>query len=137
MRVWKAVLLLNLALALGVGWGWVWWGRRAAAREGELVAVRGEVERLHRELAASRGGSPGTAGEQEWQVRGVVRAILPEINVLVLTHEEIPGYMPSMTMGFRAASPEIHESVQVGDEVRFTLRGAPPNVAVTAIEKTR
>ena len=43
--------------------------------------------------------------------------------------------MPPMTMGFRVASPKIQEAVSVGDEVRFTLRGMPPNVAVTAIEK--
>jgi len=67
----------------------------------------------------------------------VVRAILPEINVMVLTHGEMPGYMPAMTMGFRAASPKIHESVRVGDAVRFTVRGVPPNVAITAIEKAR
>jgi len=43
--------------------------------------------------------------------------------------------MPSMTMGFRAASPKIYEGVAVGDEVRFTLRGVPPNLLVTALEK--
>ena len=29
------------------------------------------------------------------------------------------------------------EGVSVGDAVRFTLRGAPPNVQITAIDKTR
>jgi hypothetical protein len=43
--------------------------------------------------------------------------------------------MPAMTMGFRAASRKVYEGVEVGDEVRFTLKGAPPNVAITAIEK--
>ena len=45
--------------------------------------------------------------------------------------------MPAMTMGFRAASPGIHEAVAVGDAVRFTLQGVPPNVMITAIERTR
>jgi Cu/Ag efflux protein CusF len=44
--------------------------------------------------------------------------------------------MPAMTMGFRTASPKILESVKPGDAVRFTLRGTPPNLAITAIEKT-
>ena len=119
LRAWKVVLLIDLALLLGVGAGYVWWGREAA--------------RLERELAAAR--ATAQAGEREWKVAGVVRAILPDINVLVLTHEDIPGYMPSMTMGFRAASPKIYEGVAVGDEVRFTLRGVPPNLTVTALEK--
>jgi hypothetical protein len=42
-----------------------------------------------------------------------------------------------MTMGFRTASAALHEAVSVGDEVRFTLRGTPPDLAITAIEKVR
>jgi Cu/Ag efflux protein CusF len=121
MRAWKAVLLLNLALVVGVGWGYLFWGLRAA--------------RLERELGAARAAA-ASGVEREWEVEGVVRAILPEINVLVITHGEIAGYMPPMTMGFRAAVPKIHEGISVGDAVRFTLRGTPPTVAITAIRKT-
>jgi Cu/Ag efflux protein CusF len=119
LKVWKAVLLLNLALALGVGWGYLWWGR--------------QVTRLERELAAAR--LLGSAAEREWTVNGVVRAILADLDVVVLTHEEIPGFMVPMTMGFRAASPKIYAGVRIGDAVRFTVRGAPPNVKIVSIEK--
>lgn len=122
MRAWKAAVLINLALVLGVGWGYLFWGLRAA--------------RLERELALAQ-VSAAAGVERVWQVDGVVRAVLPDIGVLVITHGEIPGYMPAMTMGFREASAKIHESVQAGDAVRFTLRGVPPNVAVTAIEKAK
>jgi Cu/Ag efflux protein CusF len=118
MRPWKVVLLLNLALALGMGWGYLWWGRQAA--------------RLQRELVAAR--SQATNVEREWTVNGVVRAILADLDVVVLTHEEIPGFMPPMTMGFRATSPKIYAGVRIGDAVRFTVRGAPPNVKIVAIE---
>ncbi len=121
MRAFTAVVLINLALGVGAGWGYLFWGVRAA--------------RLERDLAVAR-ATAVSGVEREWRVDGVVRAILPEIGVLVLTHGELAGYMPPMTMGFRAASPKITESVRVGDAVRFTLRGVPPNVAVTAIEKT-
>lgn len=118
MRVWKVVLLLNLALVVGAGWGWARWGRTNARLQAELVDAR----------------SAATAVERQWQIRGVVRALLPEIGVIVLTHDEIPGFMTPMTMGFRVASPSVVEGVSVGDAVRFTLRGTPPNVVVTAIE---
>ena len=122
MRAWKAVVLLNLALVVGVGWGYTFWGLRAA--------------RLERELAVARAAATALAGvEREWTVEGVVRAIFPEINVLVITHGDIAGSMPPMTMGFRVASPKIQEAVSVGDAVRFTIRGIPPNVAVTAIQR--
>jgi len=121
MRVWKAVLLMNLTLALGLGVGWLWWGRQA--------------QRLAQDLAAARIAAV-PAGEREFRSTGVVRAGLGDLGLLVITHGEIPGYMPPMTMGFRAASPKILESVKPGDAVRFTLRGTPPNLAITSIEKT-
>jgi Cu/Ag efflux protein CusF len=122
MRAWKAIVLLNLALLVGAGWGYAFWG----LREG----------RLERELAEARAAA--TSGiERRWVVEGVVRAIFPELGVIVLTHGDIPGYMPAMTMGFRVASPKIQEAVSVGDAVRFTLQGVLPNVAVTTIEKIK
>ena len=68
-------------------------------------------------------------------MRGVVRAVLPEMNVVVLTHEEIRGFMPAMTMGFRVASPQVYRGIEVGDEVRFTLKCSTANAVITAIEK--
>jgi Cu/Ag efflux protein CusF len=118
MAVSRVVVLLNLALVIGIGWGYLWWGR--------------DVTRLTRELAQARAAA---AGPREYRAEGVIRAVLPDINVVVITHEEIPGYMPSMTMGFRATSPKIYETVQIGDAVRFTLRGTPPNLALVAVEK--
>ena len=120
MPAWRVVVLLNLALVLGVGAGYLWWGRQAANFARELAIVR---------AAAS-------SGEREYKAQGVVRAVLPEMNLIVITHDEIPGYMPPMTMGFRAASPKIHEGAAIGDAVRFTLRGTPPNLAIVAIEKS-
>jgi Cu/Ag efflux protein CusF len=122
MRAWKAVLLIDLALVVGVGWGYAFWGLRAG--------------RLERELAEARAAAVSGI-ERQWTVEGVVRAIFPELGVIVLTHGDIPGYMPAMTMGFRVASPKIQEAVSVGDAVRFTLQGVLPNVVVTTIEKIK
>lgn len=122
MRAWKAVVLIDLALVVGVGWGYAFWG----LREG----------RLERELAEARAAA-ASGIERQWTVEGVVRAIFPDLGVIVLTHGDIPGYMPAMTMGFRVASPKIQQAVSVGDEIRFTLRGVLPNVAVTTIEKIK
>lgn len=118
MRVWRVVILLVLALLVGVGWGYLWWGRHVTRLTGELADARAAV-----------------GGPREYRAEGVVRAVLPDIDVIVITHEEIPGYMPSMTMGFRATSPKIYERLDVGDAVRFTLRGTPPNLAIVAVEK--
>ena len=121
MRLWRVVLLVNVALALGVLLGYVAWGRQVARLEEELFAAR----RLS-----------GLEGEvRTWMARGIVRAVLPESNVVIFTHEDIPGYMPAMTMGFRLHDPRLAQGLDVGATVRFTLNGIPPDVSVTAISR--
>jgi hypothetical protein len=131
MPVWQVVLVLNLTLAVGLGLGYAGWGRRAAVLDREFDAARAQVERLEREREACAGGA--RAGEQQWQGRGVVRAVYPQL--LVITHEEIRGLLPARTTGFRA-SPKLHDAVRVGDPIRFSLRGtAVDDAALVAIER--
>ena len=100
MPVWKVALLLNLTFAAGLGLGYAGWGRRAAALDRDFEIVRAQVERLERERQACAAGA--RAGEQQWEGRGLVRAIYPHL--LVITHEEIRGLLPARTTSFRVAS---------------------------------
>ena len=118
MRLWRAVLLMNLALGVGVMLGYLGWGR--------------QVVRLEQELSAAR---QQAAVPRTWTVRGVVRAVLPDTNVVILTHEDIPGFMASMTMGFVVKHPALYQGLDIGETVRFTLSGVPPNVVITAITR--
>jgi Cu/Ag efflux protein CusF len=119
MKLWRVVLLLNLAVAVGVFVGWLAWGR--------------EVSRLESRLSQNQ-RLVVIGGEQTWMVKGVVRAVIPEIQVIVLTHDEIPGFMAAgMTMGFKVKDPKLLERARVGDVVRFTLTGVPPDVEITAL----
>ena len=119
MRLWRAVLLLNLAVAVGVLLGWLAWGREVTRLEGRL----GQSQRL-----------VVIGGEQTWVIKGVVRAVIPEIQVVVMTHDEIPGFMSAgMTMGFKVKDAKLLERARVGDVVRFTLTGVPPDLQITAL----
>ena len=122
MRLWRVVLLLNLAVGVGVLVGWLAWGQ--------------QIPRLERQLLESRQQVLVVGREQAWTVKGVVRAVIPEIQVVVLTHDEIPGFMPAgMTMGFKVQNPKTLERARPGDVVRFTLTGVPPDVQITALVK--
>jgi Cu/Ag efflux protein CusF len=121
MRLWRVVLLINLALGLGLLLGYLAWGREAA--------------RLGQDLQRAQQRQFVAGVERTWQSRAVVRAVLPELNVVVLTHEDLAGYMGSMTMGFRVHDPKLYEGLDIGDIVRFTLTGVPPNVEITSIAK--
>ena len=121
MKLWRAILLMNLGLALGVGLGYLAWGRQVIGLEAELALAR------ERTLQAGV--------ERVFDARGVVRAVLQEINVVVLSHDDIGGFMPSMTMGFRLRDPQLLQGIAVGDTVRFKLRGIPPNLVIVEITK--
>ena len=122
MRLWRVVLLLNLAVAVGVLVGWLLWGR--------------EIPGLERRLEESQQRVLVIGSPKSWVVRGVVRAVIPETETVVLTHDEIPGYMPAgMTMGFKAADAKILQRARVGEVVRFTLQGVPPDLRITALVK--
>jgi Cu/Ag efflux protein CusF len=121
MRLWRVVVLINLALGVGLLMGYLAWGR--------------PLTDLRRELAELRGQVAPAGVERVFRARGVVRALVPEINVIVLSHEDIPGFMPPMTMGFRAQDPKLYDGVAVGDVLAFTLRGVPPNMVITELRK--
>src|SRR5712691_11338921 len=113
MKLCRVVLLLNLALGAGVLLGYLAWGR--------------EVPRLERALETAREQSATT---------GVVRAVLTDLNVVVLTHEAVPGLMPAMTMGFKVHEPRLYQGLDIGATVRFTLKGTgPSNLEIVTIAR--
>ena len=78
-----------------------------------LVAVAATVS-----FTRMRGAGNGI---RTFEVAGVVTAALAGGRVTI-AHEEVPGYMPAMTMAF-AVGEEI-PALSAGDRVRFTLRVA-------------
>ncbi len=122
MRLWKVVVLVNLALALGIGLGYLRWTR-------EVRGLRDEIERLRAEAARP--------GPQSWTVRGIVRSVIPKLGAIFLTHEALPGLMDAMTMGFEAEDPKLLDGLAPGDFVRFTVRRDGEKLVLVMIEKAR
>jgi hypothetical protein len=130
MPVWKVAVLLNLTFAVGLGLGYAGWGRRAEALDRDVDAARAQVERLERQQQACAAGA--RAGEEQWEGRGIVRAVYPEL--LMITHEEIRGLLPARTTSFRLASAVLRERLRVGDPIRFALQGtAADDAALVAV----
>jgi Cu/Ag efflux protein CusF len=122
MRLYKAVILVNLALALGVLSGSLWW--------------QSEVHRLRRELAAARlTSAPRPEPGRSWTLKGIVRGVLAEEGLVVMTHEPVPGVMGAMTMGFRVSQPSLMRGLEAGDHVEFTLVATDTGLIVVALAK--
>jgi len=59
--------------------------------------------------------------ERVFDVTGLIKARLDD-GVLVIKHEEIPGYMAAMTMRFTPADVRETSALRPGDRVRFRYR---------------
>jgi Cu/Ag efflux protein CusF len=108
MRLWRSILLVNLALSMGVILGYARWGREAARLRTELARTPAAIT-----------AAPGSG--RSWTARGIVRWIEPTPATVVISHEAIPGLMDSMTMAFEVANPRLLDGLGAGDRVRFTL----------------
>jgi Cu/Ag efflux protein CusF len=127
MRLWKVVVLVNLALGLGLGLGYLRWGREVRDLQREVAAAR---------RAAAEAQARARSAERSWTAEGIVRSVLPRLGVAFITHEAIPDLMEGMTMGFEAEDPGILDGVRAGDPVRFTLVEKGGRLYLVAIEKT-
>jgi protein SCO1/2 len=85
-------------------------------------------------VARTRSAARAAPDAQRYAVIGVVTAPPAEGRVMV-AHEEIPGYMPAMTMPF-AVDPAAPPAVKAGDRVRFTLLVAAEWSRAEAFEVT-
>jgi Cu/Ag efflux protein CusF len=122
MRLYRVILLINLAVGVGFLLGSVWWGA--------------EVGRLRREITSRSAGTTARqpTGESR-SAHGIVRVIAPEINRIFIEHENIPGLMEAMTMAFEPEDPQLFNGLAPGDQIRFTVRKQGDRLILVAIEK--
>ena len=71
--------------------------------------------------ATATGGSSAAETPREYSVRGVVRRVEPERRSMVVKHEEIPGFMPAMTMPFDVKEPKELNGLKPGDQISFRM----------------
>jgi protein SCO1/2 len=70
--------------------------------------------------SSARSASPST-NQQSFQVKGVVISVKPLEKSVEIKHEEIPGYMPAMTMPFEVRDTNELAGLQPGDSVAFRM----------------
>lgn len=87
----------------------------------------------------SASGEPASAEEQQqsqYTTNGVVREIDREDLSVTIRHEDVPGYMPAMTMPFTLRAATQVDGLAVDDNVRFTFqRGGNGQHVIVSITK--
>ncbi len=65
--------------------------------------------------------APASTNRQIYEVKGTVIEVLPQDKAVRIRHEEIPGYMPAMTMPFDVKDTNELAGLEVGDSVSFRM----------------
>ncbi len=93
-------------------------------------------------LAVGCGGQMGSpdgaatpAASVVYDIRGSVVAVDVGRLLLEINHEEIPGFMPAMTMPYEVADASLLRGLAPGDRVRGTLRVDNRGYIITTLEK--
>jgi protein SCO1/2 len=76
-------------------------------------------------LVAACSGPPDT---RTYQLTGQVLTVKPETNEILVKHDDIPGFMPAMTMPYTVKDPAELKDRVPGDLIRATLVVAPGGV---------
>lgn len=91
------------------------WGRRGAGARLVLAGLLGL-------LGACAKPAADAARPRAYDVRGIVRAAPdPARRVITIEHEDVPGFMPAMTMQFDYRAPGDFGALRPGDGVAFQL----------------
>jgi protein SCO1/2 len=56
-----------------------------------------------------------------YQLRGIVRGFAPDRSTVSVEHENIPGYMPAMTMPFSVKDQKDVAGLKIGDGISFRM----------------
>ena len=78
----------------------------------------------------------GRDDSKTYQLTGQILVVKPETKEVLVKHEDIPGFMPAMTMTYTVSDAAILKDRAAGDLVTATLKVAPDGAYLTAITKT-
>jgi protein SCO1/2 len=106
--------------------------RRNPARYSWIVA-RGWVVAAAVFAAAAAGCGPRA---REYELRGVVVAVDAARQEITIQHEDIPRFMPGMTMPFKVRDAKLLQGRRPGDLVRATLVVEDSDAHLRALERT-
>lgn len=72
-----------------------------------------------------------------YDTRGVIRGFSPGRSTIEIEHENIPGFMPSMTMPFVAHDPNEIADLKTGDAISFRMTVTQKDSWIDHVKKIR
>ncbi len=86
-----------------------------------VLVLTASCKRSPTEIAVRADRPPQRTNQQVFQVKGVVLEVNPSEKTVRIRHEEVPGYMPAMTMPFDVKNTNELAGLAPGDAVSFRM----------------
>jgi Cu/Ag efflux protein CusF len=77
-----------------------------------------------------------TPADKQYQLTGQILDVKPETKEVLVKHEDIPGFMPAMTMPYKVEDPNLLADKQPGDLITATLVVGETEAHLSTIDKT-
>ena len=87
-------------------------------------------------LGTAACGRPAEPPPKQYELKGQILSLKPEAQEVLVKHEDIPGFMPAMTMPYKVKSSSLLEGKQPGDLITATLEVGELDASLTVITKT-
>lgn len=112
-------LILGVTIAAASGCGGSRRAEAPAAPGQTHATVAIPADRSRPDKNATRKAGPVTI--RDYTLKGVVRSVAPESGRVLIRHDEIPDFMPAMTMPFKPANEAVLGLLHPGDRVEGIL----------------
>jgi protein SCO1/2 len=86
-------------------------------------------------LAGCGRAARNAADSRTYEVRGIVRGFAPDRSTIDVEHEDIHGFMPSMTMPFTPRDSKQIATLGLNDAIQFRLHVADSETFITDVKK--
>jgi protein SCO1 len=85
--------------------------------------------------ACEKKAGPAESSTYHYEARGLIRGLPPDHKTIGIQHEDIPGFMPSMTMPFEVRDEKEFANLQLGDAISFRLNVTQRDSWIDRIQK--
>lgn len=86
-------------------------------------------------IAACDRSATTDSSARSYQVRGIVRGFAPDRSTVSIEHEDIPGFMPSMTMPFSVKNQQETAGLKIGDAISFRMTVTDKDLFLDQVKK--
>lgn len=86
-------------------------------------------------VACQRAAKPADDTARHYEARGIIRGLAPDHRTIDVEHEDIRGFMPSMTMQLSARDPTEIVDLKMGDAISFRLNVTDEDVWIDNLRK--